>query len=278
MEMNNENKMGMVGVVGGVGPEASNKFCELLIKNTPAKRDQDNIPFLHFCNPQIPDRTDFIVGQGESPVDELIRTSRLLEAAGADFLVIPCNTAHYFLSQVQESVSIPIIDMTKVLVKSVLSGYPPIKRIGLLATTGSIKAKLYQNYFKSVGVEVVLLSEEDQEKLVMGAIYGDIGIKAGKKILPKKKLKRAAEKLIDAGAEAIVLGCTEIPLVLKQKDFDVKLYDPMDLTAKEIVKYVCEDSKKDIVSIRFVLEDFARSLGRIMPNDDGSIEVEVVIE
>lgn len=278
MEMNEKNKMGMVGVVGGVGPEASNKFCELLIKNTSAKRDQDNIPFLHFCNPQIPDRTDFIVGEGESPADELINTSRSLEAAGADFLVIPCNTAHYFLSEVQKSVSIPIIDMTKVLVKNVLSGYPPIKKIGLLATTGSIRGEIYQNYFKSVGVEVILLSEEDQAELVMGAIYGDAGIKAGKKIFPKKKLMRAAEKLIDMGAEGIVLGCTEIPLVLKQKDFDVRLYDPMDLTAKEIVKYVCEDSRKDIVSIRFVLEDFARSLGRMMPSDEGSIEMEVVIE
>ena len=278
MEINKKNEMGMVGVVGGVGPEASNKFCELLIKNTSAKRDQDNIPFLHFCNPQIPDRTDFIVGEGESPVDGLINTSRALEAAGADFLVIPCNTAHYFLSEVQESVSIPIIDMTKILVKSVLSRHPPIKKIGLLATTGSIRGEIYQKYFKSVGVEVILLSDKDQEELVMGSIYGDVGIKAGKKNLPKKKLKRAAEKLIEMGAEGVVLGCTEIPLVLKQKDFDVRLYDPMDLTAKEIVKYICEDSRKEIVSIRFVLEDFARSLGRILSGDSDSVDMEVVVE
>ena len=164
------------------------------------------------------------------------------------------------------------------LVKSVLSRHPPIKKIGLLATTGSIRGEIYQNYFKSVGVEVILLSEEDQTELVMGAIYGDVGIKAGKKILPKKKLRCAAEKLIDMGAEAIVLGCTEIPLVLKQKDFDVRLYDPMDLTAKEIVNYVCEDSRKEIVSIEFVLEDFARSLGRLIANSEDSLEVEVVIE
>ena len=171
-----------------------------------------------------------------------------------------------------------IVTMASVLVKSVLSGYPPIKKIGLLATTGSIRGEIYQKYFKSVGVEVILLNDEDQEKLVMGAIYGDIGIKAGKKILPKKKLKSAAEKLIDMGAEGIVLGCTEIPLVLKQKDFDVRLYDPMDLTAKEIVKYVGEDSRKEIVSIRFVLEDFARSIGRMISSSDGSLEVEVTIE
>jgi aspartate racemase len=278
VKMNKKHGMGIVGVVGGVGPEASNKFCELLIKNTSAKTDQDNIPFLHFCNPQIPDRTEFIVGKGESPVAELIKTSRALEVAGADFLVIPCNTAHYFLSEVQDSVSVPIVDMTKVLVKNVLSGYPPIKKIGLLATTGSIKGQIYQNYFKSVGIEAVLLSDEDQEGLVMGAIYGGNGIKAGKKVLPKKRLMRAAEKLISMGAEALVLGCTEIPLVLKQKDLDVRLYDPMDLTAKEIVRYVGEDSRKNIVSIEFALEDFARSLGRMIANSEDGLEVEVTIE
>ena len=266
--------MKTVGIVGGVGPEASNKFCELLIKNTSAKRDQENIPFLHFCNPHIPDRTDFIMGNGEDPTGDLIETSRALELAGVDFLVIPCNTAHYFLSQIQAGVSIPIVDMTKVLVKSVLSGYPPIKKIGLLATTGSIQGEIYQNYFSSVGIEVVLLGDEDQENLVMGAIYGDAGIKAGKKILPKRKLRKATDKLVDMGAEAIVLGCTEIPLVLKQKDFDVKLYDPMDLTAKEIVNYVCGDANREIVSIEFVLEDFARSLGRVMSGD--SFEMGVI--
>ena len=267
--------MKIVGIVGGVGPEASNKFCELLIKNTPAKRDQDNIPFLHFCNPQIPDRTDFIVGDGDNPIDKLIETSRALENVGADFLVIPCNTAHYFLSQVQEGVSVPIVDMTKVLVKNVLSGCPPIKKIGLLATTGSIQGEIYQNYFSSVGVEVVLLGDEDQEDLVMGAIYGENGIKAGKKILPRRKLREATDKLVEMGAEAIVLGCTEIPLVLHQRDFDVRLYDPMDLTAKEVVRYVCGDANREIVSIEFVLEDFARSLGRVVSGDGFEMEVAV---
>ena len=156
-------KMKTVGVVGGVGPEASNNFCELLIKNTPAKKDQDNIPFLHFCNPQIPDRTGFIIGNGESPVAALIETSKALERAGADFLIIPCNTAHYFLSQVQDNISIPIVDMTKILVKGVLSSKPKINKIGILATTGSIKAEIYQNYFMSVGIEPILLSLSNQK-------------------------------------------------------------------------------------------------------------------
>jgi len=110
---------------------------------------------------------------------------------------------------------------------------------------------------------------EDQKDLVMGAIYGDHGIKAGRKLIPKKLLRRAAEKLIAEGAEAIILGCTEIPLVLKQRDFDIRLYDPMDLTAKEIVRYSGKCPAKDIISVQFVLEDFAESLGRTFEHRRG---------
>ena len=120
------------GVIGEVEQEAPNMCCDLLLKHRWAKTDQENIPFFHFCNPQIPDRTEFILGKGPDPTPELIKTSLALEKAGSDFLVIPCNTAHYFLSEVQNAVKIPIVDMTKVLVKSVISEIPPIKKIGIL--------------------------------------------------------------------------------------------------------------------------------------------------
>lgn len=250
--------MKRIGIVGGVGPEASNKFCELLIKNKKGKTDQEHIPFIHFCNPQIPDRTKFIVGQGENPTPEIVKTCNLLEKAGADFLVIPCNTAHYFLPQIQEQVSLPIVDMTKVLVKTVMRENPFIKKIGILATTGSVKTELYQNYFKTVEVKTILPNERDQECLIMDAIYGDKGIKAGNKIASKKKLMIIAKKLIDQGAEALVLGCTEIPLVLKQKDLDIKLYDPMDIASKEIITYVeGESAKEEVVTVRYILEEVA---------------------
>ncbi|MFW9874202.1 MAG: aspartate/glutamate racemase family protein, partial [Candidatus Thorarchaeota archaeon] len=243
-----------IGIVGGVGPEASNKFCEFLIKLKTTKTDQENLRFIHFCNPQIPDRTDFIVGKGPDPTPELIKTCLNLESSGADFLVIPCNTAHYFLPEIQESVNIPIIDMTKVLVKSVLEMNPNLRKIGILATTGSLIAGIYEKYFKTVGIEVVLPSSEDQETLVMSSIYGRSGIKAGKKIIPKRKLTEIAYKLIESGAEALVLGCTEIPLVLKQRDFNIKLFDPMELTAKEIIKYVEGKESSTVITVKYSLE------------------------
>lgn len=250
--------MKTIGIVGGVGPEASNKFCELLIKNQHAKKDQDHLPFIHFCNPQIPDRTDFILGHGEDPTDEIVKTCKTLEKAGADFLVIPCNTAHYFLSRVQDEVNIPIVDMTKVLVKNAMAENPFMKKVGILATTGSMKAGLYQKYFKEVGVEAFFPSPEDQEELVMNAIYGEKGIKAGNKIEGRRKLLRAAQKLIDDGAESLILGCTEIPLVINNEDFNVRLFDPMDLAAKEIVEYIKEErAKEEVVTVRYVIEEIA---------------------
>ncbi len=245
--------MKKIGIVGGVGPEASNKFCELLIKRKRKLKDQDNIPFIHYCNPQIPDRTEFILGEGEDPIPELIRSCLELEKINADFIVIPCNTAHCFLDKIQENVSIPIVDMTKVLIKKIITERPLIKRVGVLATTGSIKSRLFEDYLNSLGIETVAPDEIEQEALVMEAIYGKKGIKTGKKAHPKRLLLQAAENLIQQGAEAIILGCTEIPLVLKQKDFAIKLYDPMDILAKEIVQYVESEEKTEVITVKYVI-------------------------
>jgi len=249
-----QEKTKIVGVVGGVGPEASNKFCEFLIKYKKAKKDQDNLTFLHYCNPKIPDRTAFILGKGEDPTYEIVKTCNLLENAGSNFLIIPCNTAHAFLPEVQKHVGIPIVDMTKLLIKRILDEYPSITKVGVIETTGSVEAGIYQDYFKKVGVETILPSEEDQENLVMRAIYGNDGIKAGKKALPRKKLMFIVNKLIEQGVEAIVLGCTEVPLVLRQKDFAVKLFDPMEISAKEIIKYVEEKEKTEVITIEYSLK------------------------
>lgn len=247
--------MERVGIVGGTGPEASNKFCELLIKYKKKKKDQDNIPFIHFCNPQIPDRTDFIMGEGPDPTPEFIKTCLELEKAGADFLVIPCNTAHHFLPEIQEKVGIPIIDMTKLTIKEISTNAPSLRKIGLLATTGTLKSKLFEKYLNTIGVETITPNEFEQEELVTEAIYGTKGIKAGKKLHAKRLLYLATQKLIERGAQAIIMGCTEIPLVLKQKFFSVKLYDPMRIAAKEIIKYTESEEKSEVITVKYVIKN-----------------------
>ncbi|MFA6255526.1 MAG: amino acid racemase [Patescibacteria group bacterium] len=232
----------IVGVVGGVGPEASNKFCEFLIKNKKANSDQEHLTFIHYCNPKIPDRTKYILGEGENPKPEIIRSCKILQKAGASFIVVPCCTSHVFLKEIQEYVNIPIIDMIRILVRDVMEKYPKIKNVGILATSGSLKKNIYQNYFKDVEINAILPSAKEQEELVMNALYGSGGIKAGNKNFSKKKLMIITEKLIKQGAEAIILGCTEISLVLKQKEFDVPLIDPMEITANAVIEYLKKES------------------------------------
>jgi len=252
--MKSNKSFKIVGIVGGAGPEASNKFCELLIKYKNKKKDQDNIPFLHFSNPQIPDRTEAILGRGESPTKEIIKTCNSLKKAGADFLIIPCNTAHYFLPEIQEKVSIPIVNMIALLVKQIKLENPKITRVGLLATTGCIRGGIFEDYLRRVGIEVIKPTNSEQSSLVMEAIYGKNGIKVGKKAHAKHLLTEAANSLILNGAEAVILGCTEIPLVLKQKDFYNKLYDPMEVSARQIINFV--ESKNDVVEAKQRLEVF----------------------
>ena len=265
--------MKTVGIVGGVGPEASNKFCEMLIKYKSKEKDQDNIPFIHYCNPKIPDRTEAILGIGEDPTEELTKSCKALQTMGADFIVIPCNSAHHFLDKIQENVDAPILDMTKALVKKVLLDNPEIKKIGVLSTTGSIKAKVFQNYFDLLNIESITPTQEDQENLVMESIYGKKGIKAGKKIFAKKTLTKAIEKLVERGAEAVVLGCTEIPLVINQKNFDIKLYDPMNIVAREIVDFI-EREEKEVAIVHHDLEETEKKLAELLK--DQGVKVRLV--
>ena len=228
-------KINTVGVLGGLGPEASNKFCEYLIRCKPAEKDQDNINFIHYCNSKIPSRIDYISGKTSmSPIPEMVETCKALELMGADCVVVPCNTVHYLLPEVQRQVSVPIIDMIQLLVKQIKIENPNLKKIGVLGTTLTIDLKLYEKYFDLVGIEVVKINREYQENLVMDSIYQ---IKAGKKIRPRKLLIEAANMMISKGAEALVLGCTEIPLVLSKSHFEIPIYDPMNNCAKELVRY-----------------------------------------
>lgn len=224
-----------IGILGGLGPEASNKFCEYLVEFKEAPTDQDNLNFIHYCNSKIPSRIDYIDGTSSvSPIPEMVRTCKNLENMGVSCIVVPCNTVHYLLPEVQKEISTPIIDMIQLLVKKIKLDNPNMKKIGVIGTNLTIELKLYEKYLNLVDIELVKLDKEQQNDWVMESIYE---IKAGKKDTPKQFLTKAANKLVENGAESLILGCTEIPLVLKQENFDIQLYDPMEVCAKEIIRY-----------------------------------------
>ena len=225
----------IIGILGGMGPEATiDLFCKI-IKFTPAEKDQDHLRIIIDNNPKIPDRTAAILGKGEDPLPALQETARNLEKAGADFIIIPCNTAHYFLSLIQESVKIPILSMIEKTAKETQKKIPSIKKVGLLASIGTYKTEIYHRQFKKFNIEVISPEEKDKEE-VMKAIYA---VKAGNLSEGiKKSILKIAQKLIDKGAEVIIAGCTEIPLILKEGDVAVPLIDPTQVLAKAAVQKV----------------------------------------
>ena len=219
----------IIGILGGMGPEATIDLFYKIIKSTPAEKDQDHLRIIIDNNPKIPDRTTAILGKGEDPLPALQETARNLEKAGADFIIIPCNTAHYYISQIQESVNIPILNMIEETAKETQQRTPQIKKIGLLASMGTYKMEIYHQHFKKFNIEVISPEEKDKEE-VMKVIYA---VKAGdlsEKV--KKNIIQIAQKLIDKGAEAIIAGCTEIPLILKEGDVPVPLIDPTKVLAE----------------------------------------------
>ncbi|AKB85259.1 aspartate/glutamate racemase family protein [Methanococcoides methylutens] len=223
-----------VGILGGVGSESTARFFLKLIKNTPAKTDQDHLRIFIDNNPNIPDRTQAILGLGVSPVEEANKSIEVLENAGAEIIAIPCNTMHYFYPELQASTKVPIINMITETASYIQKAFPDMKKIGLLATTGTIMTRLYHDAIN--GIELITPNEELQEK-VMNSIYGEEGIKAGyTEGHPRDDILEVIEVLIEKGAEAIILGCTELTLLSLKEDVPVPLVDPSLVLAEVVVK------------------------------------------
>jgi aspartate racemase len=224
-----------IGILGGMGPEATNRLCALITAHTPVGKDQDHIPVITFNNSLIPDRVSAAYGGGESPVPEMIRTARVLEAAGADFLLMPCNLAHLFLAEVQAGVQVRILDMIEETAAHIARHYPQSREAGILASTPTLESGLYHRSFQKHGKRLVAPGAEEQAGRVMKAIYGSEGIKCGYKDEPRALLTGAAERLVAAGAEMIIAGCTEVSLVLSSDNSPFTVIDPLEIIARVAV-------------------------------------------
>ncbi len=219
-----------IGILGGMGPLATVELFKRILALTPATRDQDHLRILIDNNPQIPDRTAAILGGGESPLPMMVQSARNLERAGADFLIIPCNTAHHWLSQLEEVVSIPVIDMVSETVAEVATNKPPLQTIALLATTGTIMTSLYQQALAEKDITVLVPTREEQGEL-MSVIYR---IKA-RDYEVNESLQQTTKRLLDRGAQGLITGCTELSLVLKKEETVCPLFDPLSVLAQRAV-------------------------------------------
>lgn len=231
-----------LGIVGGVGPVATVDFMGKVIRNTPAGCDQDHIKMVVEQNPQIPDRTAHLLRGGTDPSVALLATCQRLEAEGAQAIAIPCNTAHAFVGEIQPYLSVPIVNMLSATVTHIQQRFGRTQTVGLLATAGTVASRVYHAIAERAGLRLIVPEPAYQAK-VMNVIYGEFGVKAGYTDgRCKAELLEVAAHLADAGAGILILGCTELPLLLQQTEHyeiggrSVALIDPTEVLAQRCVQ------------------------------------------
>lgn len=230
-----------LGIVGGIGPAATVDFMQKIVRHTAAERDQDHIRLIVDHNPQIPDRTANLVANGTDPTLALYSACKRLEANGASAVAMPCNTAHAYVERIQPNLATPIVNMLTETVRHIATYCQGHDTVGLLATSGTIASRVYHDAARGSPFDVIVPDDAHQAE-VMDAIYGSQGVKAGyTEGHCKQSLLKALEHLVRRGASVVILGCTELPLVLPEHAaFDVAgrtvvLLDPTAILARRCV-------------------------------------------
>ena len=221
------------GIIGGMGPSATCDLMQKIIDNTDAGDDQHNIHLLVDQNTDVPDRTAAILKGGADPMPELVRSAHRLEAAGADFLCMSCNTAHYFHERLSREVSIPILNMPAESARELKRR--GIRKVGLLATDGTIQTEVYHRVLETEGIEAIVPDEAGQ-KTVMTLIYDCVKRNVPVERYPKDAVEKLIANLRANGAEAFLMACTELPIAFERLGYREGFVDPTLILARAIVR------------------------------------------
>ena len=219
-----------VGIIGGMGPAATALLFQKIIDYTDAKADAEHIHILIDNRPSIPDRTTAILTGDDTPVKKKCESGKQLEKMGAELIAIPCNTSHYFYPYIQEQLDIPVINMLEETAKECKK--LGIETVGVLATTGTKNTGIYNKALNDYDIQVVYPDEQGQAAL-MSIIYDYV--KAGKSAT-SEMFKEELEAMKKEGAQAFVLGCTELPMVFRDGDLGMRFIDSLDVLAKRTVE------------------------------------------
>ena len=215
-----------------MGPEATVDFMRAVIRLTGATCDQDHLHVIVDSNPQVPDRQAALRGEGGDVGASLAAMAEGLARAGADFLVMPCNTPHVFAQSIVDAVPLPFINIIDVTVAEIGRVRPGTKSVGILATTGCLDAGIYQQALLAAGYGIVLPREVDRlMQLIFRVKSGDSGQGVRQEMLD------IARQLVEDGADGIIAGCTEIPLVLEDGDLAVPLISSTEVLARRSVEF-----------------------------------------
>lgn len=219
----------ILGILGGMGPYATLDFFKEILDNTPAKKDWEHIHIIINNNPHIPSRTRALLYNETSPCEEMLNSIKVMENAGITHLVLPCNSAHYFLYQIKDKINVEIIDLIESTVEEVIKD-SSIKRVGVIGGYVTINKNLYGEAFKKYNVEVLYLEEQFQNECL------NI-IEETKLNKINSSLNNRCKNLIDSfeNCDAVILSCTELPLALGSEKTKLPIYNPSQIVSKKIV-------------------------------------------
>jgi len=224
----------VVGIIGGMGPLATVKLFEKIVALTKASKDQEHLHILIDNNTLIPDRTDYILDNNfQDPRPMLIESAKGLEKSGADFLIMPCNTAHKFYDDILKNINIPFLNMIEETAQYIIKNNPDTNKIGLLATDGTIKAEVYDYVFKQFGIDIITPSKGNQ-KYVYELIYN---IKMDKEYEKLHKFYNTMEEMKKEGIDVFVTGCTELSVALELYKLKGDFIDPLNIIAMNAIEF-----------------------------------------
>ncbi|QXM06334.1 aspartate/glutamate racemase family protein [Crassaminicella indica] len=224
-----------LGILGGMGPLATADLFRKIILLTDAKCDQEHIHILIDNNTSIPDRTAYLIANGQDPREQLITSAKRLEAMGADFLIMPCNTAHNFYEDIVKEIKIPFLNMIEETAKFISEKYTGVK-IGLLSTEGTCKTHIYDKAIKKYGMELVKPIKTQQH--ITNFIYS---IKAGKNIT-LDGFNKSLEELKALGAKVFILGCTELSVGYEIFKMEGNYVNPLEIIAIRAIHFAGKKS------------------------------------
>lgn len=226
-----------LGIIGGMGARAGVLLMQKIVDYSPVCRDQDFLEIILHSNACIPDRTKALLYNEESPEQELIRSVKGFSAYDTEVIVLACITAYYYYDTLQDHTNAHILHPVKILLEHIQTAYPGLQRIGLLASTGAIKTGIFHEIFEPCKMEIITLDEQSQEEQFMRSLYMPEGLKSGTISGQARQLFFGAlEDLREKRVDIVVGGCSEVSILLDQRDLDIPYVDIMDLLAKEAVR------------------------------------------
>ena len=221
-----------IGILGGMGPLATADLFKKIVLLTKAGCDNDHIRIYIDDYAQIPDRTTAILEGGADPVPAMTDSVKKLSSIGADVLIMPCNTAHYFLPRLKEVSPIPFISMLEETARTCRESHGDTP-VGLLGTTGTIRSGIYHKALEEQGVPCIA-PDEEQQKVLMELIYG---VKSGSENLDEAAFRKVLQQMKEKGAGYFILGCTELPILQELFHLEEECVDPTTVLAKAAITY-----------------------------------------